>query len=143
MKIYNENIRDLLGNDGDETIKHEIKKVSREDNDIYVTDLTEVDVCDEQQVANLLARAATNRAVARTDMNERSSRSHSVFRMLIVGNNSHTGDDASPALMRRGVVPCDAESGRPRWLRAPCPLWRHGRTLEGDPGNSPHPQINT
>lgn len=46
---------------------------------------------EESQMAALLARAATNRAVARTDMNERSSRSHSVFRLRIAGTNSQTG----------------------------------------------------
>ncbi len=43
------------------------------------------------QVYQLLAKAAKNRSVARTLMNEQSSRSHSVFRLSIVGKNTITG----------------------------------------------------
>ena len=38
----------------------------------------------------LLQKAADNRAVAATKCNERSSRSHSVFRLHIKGSNIHT-----------------------------------------------------
>jgi kinesin family protein C1 len=40
----------------------------------------------------LLERAKTRRAVAATLMNERSSRSHSVFSLRVSGNNSLTGE---------------------------------------------------
>jgi hypothetical protein len=42
---------------------------------------------------SLLLRGETNRAVAATEMNERSSRSHSVFRIIV---QSKAKDEASP-----------------------------------------------
>ena len=42
------------------------------------------------QVHELLRKASHNRAVAETKCNERSSRSHSVFRLKISGINKHT-----------------------------------------------------
>ncbi|KAL1415415.1 hypothetical protein MTO96_029345 [Rhipicephalus appendiculatus] len=42
-------------------------------------------------ISELLQCARKNRAVAATKCNERSSRSHSVFRLDICGHNSHSG----------------------------------------------------
>ena len=44
------------------------------------------------QVYSLLEKATHNRAVAATQCNERSSRSHSVFRLKLVGENHLTGE---------------------------------------------------
>ena len=88
IQIYNETIRDLLG-DSDDQKKHEIKKGH---GDVYVTDVEEVEVTSEDRVYSLLAKAARNRSVARTMMNEHSSRSHSVFRLHIAGKNALTGE---------------------------------------------------
>lgn len=52
----------------------------------------------ESQVHELLAKASTNRAVAKTDMNERSSRSHSVFRLRIAGRNELTSESCTAML---------------------------------------------
>lgn len=49
-----------------------------------------VTVSDETQVHQLLKMARQQRAVAATNMNEHSSRSHSVFRLKLVGENSKT-----------------------------------------------------
>lgn len=51
-----------------------------------------------EKVESVLAAAAKNRAVAATDMNARSSRSHSVFRLHIEGKNSMTGDSCKAML---------------------------------------------
>jgi hypothetical protein len=85
-QIYNETLRDLLGG-GD---KLDIRR-GRDEEEVHVPDLVEMPVASPEEVAPLLARASANRAVARTDMNERSSRSHSVFRLRIVGSNPKTG----------------------------------------------------
>lgn len=45
-----------------------------------------------EQVADLLVKAGRRRAVAATLMNERSSRSHSVFSLRVTGKNSQTGE---------------------------------------------------
>ena len=57
---------------------------------IYVTNIKSVVVTSQEQVALLLEQAARNRAVAATHCNERSSRSHSVFRLHITGHNTIT-----------------------------------------------------
>ena len=46
------------------------------------------------QVTALLERAGKNRAVAATLCNEHSSRSHSVFRLKLTGNNDKTGQSS-------------------------------------------------
>lgn len=51
-----------------------------------------------QQVHDLLDTAAKARAVAKTKANERSSRSHSVFRLRIDGENEITGEACSSTL---------------------------------------------
>lgn len=45
-----------------------------------------------EQVSQLLNRAKGRRAVAATLMNERSSRSHSVFSLRVSSSNSFTGE---------------------------------------------------
>jgi kinesin family protein C1 len=50
------------------------------------------------QVRNLLHIAASRRTVAATLMNERSSRSHSVFTLRVVGTNVSTGENCEGAL---------------------------------------------
>lgn len=45
-----------------------------------------------ERVFELLKRATGNRCVATTDMNDRSSRSHSIFQLKISGDNTITGE---------------------------------------------------
>ena len=49
VEIYNETLRDLLGN-GDTKIKHEIKLVNSKTNELMVTNQTTVRVTSPQQV---------------------------------------------------------------------------------------------
>ena len=51
-----------------------------------------------QQVNALLNKANSRRSVAATLMNERSSRSHSVFSLRVTGNNSLTGESCEGVL---------------------------------------------
>lgn len=55
------------------------------------------------QVHSLLARASNLRSVAATNMNERSSRSHSVFSLRVKGDNPLTGENCE---VSRYVCPC-------------------------------------
>lgn len=91
VEIYNETIGDLLDTKKDKSIKHEIRMTGKSST-VSVTNLTTVDVTDEQQIARLLRQASENRAVAATKCNERSSRSHSIFMMNLEGSNSITGE---------------------------------------------------
>lgn len=83
LEIYNETLRDLL--DSDSKKKLEIK---HKDGNTTVTDLTYVDVDGPKKVYDLLKQSIKNRTVASTDCNERSSRSHSVFQLEIIGKDS-------------------------------------------------------
>lgn len=85
LEIYNETIRDLLSDDGGSNgSKYEIRHTNGR---TTVTDLLVQPVSSPQEVLGLLSRAAHNRAVAETQCNERSSRSHSVFTLRITGEN--------------------------------------------------------
>ncbi|KAJ3096950.1 hypothetical protein HDU97_005425 [Phlyctochytrium planicorne] len=92
LEIYNETIRDLLGN-GDK--KHEVKHVG---NKTTVTDITTVSVETPKEIHNVLRKATANRAVAATNSNERSSRSHSVFTLRLTGKNAQTGEASDGTL---------------------------------------------
>ncbi|XP_038047913.1 carboxy-terminal kinesin 2-like isoform X2 [Patiria miniata] len=95
LEIYNETVRDLLGA-GDK--KCEIKMADAKGTDVEVTNSTTVTVTSEGQVQSLLGRATHNRAVAATNCNERSSRSHSVFRLKLNGSNALTGESSQGTL---------------------------------------------
>mmetsp|Transcript_7327 Transcript_7327/g.12302 ORF Transcript_7327/g.12302 Transcript_7327/m.12302 type:complete len:883 (-) Transcript_7327:214-2862(-) len=80
VEIYCEKVRDLLDN-------HRIKTnlAVREDKikGIYISGVTEEYVTSEDELLNIMAAGAVNRAVAATGMNEGSSRSHSVFSITV------------------------------------------------------------
>ncbi|KAL4236725.1 Kinesin-like protein kifc1 [Mactra antiquata] len=97
LEIYNETIRDLLGNHGND-VKHDIKMTGTTGGDVMVTNLTTVPVSAEHQITDLLKTASRNRAVGETQCNERSSRSHSVFRLKITGANEITGEQCKGTL---------------------------------------------
>lgn len=96
LEIYNETVRDLLV---DSNANHKTKGKDDRYKIVFnsetklssVVDLTVVDVENEEQVQRLVDRSMRNRATAATKANERSSRSHSVFRLYIEGRNASTG----------------------------------------------------
>ncbi|KAH8103889.1 kinesin-domain-containing protein [Cristinia sonorae] len=96
LEIYNETINDLLGKGEFDKKKHEIKhdKSGR----TTVTDVNVIPLTSASQVRSLLAIAQSRRTVAATLMNERSSRSHSVFTLRIRGSNSMTGETCEGSL---------------------------------------------
>merc|ERR1712185_207832 len=77
-ELYNEVISDLLtpGNSGLKIRQH----VS---SGIYVEDLTEVQVSSHEEIEKLIAEGNKARSVAATRMNERSSRSHAIFTIML------------------------------------------------------------
>lgn len=98
LEIYNDCVRDLL-NDSSAVSK---KKGKEENHKIIfdletkmstVVDLTVEEVENEEQVQRLINRSMKNRATAATKANDRSSRSHSVFRLHIEGKNNATGEE--------------------------------------------------
>ncbi|XP_068106294.1 kinesin-like protein KIFC1 isoform X2 [Hyperolius riggenbachi] len=88
LEIYNETIRDLLVSRPDKKLEYEVRKVNTTSNEVHVTNLRYVEVSSVEEVQDLLLTAKTNRSVAKTALNDRSSRSHSVFQLKIEGKNS-------------------------------------------------------
>ncbi|KAG5337516.1 hypothetical protein C0989_009426 [Termitomyces sp. Mn162] len=84
LEIYNETINDLLGSHDFDKKKHEIKHDPKT-NTTRVTDITVLPLTSPSHVRTLLSRAQKRRSVAATLVNERSSRSHSVFTLRIKG----------------------------------------------------------
>eukprot|EP01132_Coremiostelium_polycephalum_P005686 gene5686-7076_t len=89
LEIYNETIHDLLNPKASDSTKYDIKHEAN--NQTSVTNLSVFKVKSSQQVYELLSIAAKTRSVAKTLCNERSSRSHSVFQLKLLGNNSYSG----------------------------------------------------
>ena len=83
---YNETINDLLGKGEFDKKKHEIKHDPKTAS-TRVTDVEVIPLHSSSQVRSLLAVAQGRRSVAATLINERSSRSHSVFTLRISGVN--------------------------------------------------------
>ncbi|KAJ1977068.1 kinesin-like nuclear fusion protein [Dimargaris verticillata] len=96
LEIYNEAIHDLLTTTTNGSKKHEIKHQPH--GKTVVTDLTTVALDTPAQVHQLLKRALHNRAVAATQCNERSSRSHSVFTLRLTGQNTITQESSAGVL---------------------------------------------
>ena len=94
---YNETINDLLGKGEFDKKKHEIKHEAKTGR-TTVTDVNVVPLSSPTQVRTLLALAQGRRTVAATLMNERSSRSHSVFTLRIRGENALTGESCEGSL---------------------------------------------
>ncbi|KAL0953348.1 hypothetical protein HGRIS_004588 [Hohenbuehelia grisea] len=97
LEIYNETINDLLGKGDFDKKKHEIKHDAKS-NTTRVTDVNVVPLHSPTQVQSLLSLAASRRTVAATLMNERSSRSHSVFTLRISGANASSGERCEGSL---------------------------------------------
>eukprot|EP00899_Mesostigma_viride_P015431 jgi/Mesvir1/2388/Mv25135-RA.1 len=78
LEIYNEHIADLLRPESTNlNIREDIKR------GVYVESLAEEDVFSVDDAMAILAQGTANRKVAMTSMNRESSRSHSVFTLVI------------------------------------------------------------
>ena len=97
LEVYNETILDLLASDSGSDSKD---KDSRERLDVrqtadgkgvVVAGLIELPVESAARVEELMAQGQANRAVGAHDMNEHSSRSHSILTITVKGKNSADG----------------------------------------------------
>ncbi|RDA88711.1 hypothetical protein CP532_4132 [Ophiocordyceps camponoti-leonardi (nom. inval.)] len=93
MEIYMERIRDLLAPQNDNLPVHEEKNRG-----VYVKGLLEIYVSSVQEVYEVMRRGGNARAVAATNMNQESSRSHSIFVVTITQKNVETGSAKSGQL---------------------------------------------
>ncbi|KAF0720081.1 Aste57867_581 [Aphanomyces stellatus] len=80
VEIYNEVIHDLLCDDKEKTQNLKIREDPKKG--IYL-ESQEVIITDYDSILRLVEQGEQRRAVGQTSMNERSSRSHSIFRIVI------------------------------------------------------------
>ena len=93
MEIYMERIRDLLMPQNDNLPIHEEKSRG-----VYVKGLMQLYVSSVQDVYEVLRRGGAARATAATNMNQESSRSHSIFVITINQKNTDSGSAKSGQL---------------------------------------------
>lgn len=93
MEIYMERIRDLLNPQHDNLPVHEERSRG-----VYVKGLLEIYVSSVQEVYEVMRRGDAARAVAATNMNQESSRSHSIFVVTITQKHVETGSAKSGQL---------------------------------------------
>ncbi|KAI9787906.1 MAG: kinesin-like nuclear fusion protein [Candelina submexicana] len=98
VEVYNENLNDLLGKAEEfDKKKHEIRH-DLQTSKTTITGINTVMLDSPAKVESILRRATANRSVAATKANERSSRSHSVFILKLLGENSITGEKSEGTL---------------------------------------------
>ena len=98
VEVYNETINDLLGDpeqmdNKKHEIHHDMKAL-----ETTITGVTVVDLDSEETVTRTVNQAMARRAIAATKLNERSSRSHSIFILKLAGHNSITGETSRGTL---------------------------------------------
>lgn len=93
MEIYMEKIKDLLAPQNDRLVIHEDKQRG-----VYVKGLSEAYVSDVSEVYRALELGGQSRAVAATNMNQESSRSHSIFVIEVAQKNVESGSVRSGRL---------------------------------------------
>lgn len=93
MEIYMEKIKDLLNPRNDNLPIHEDKARG-----VYVRGLTEEYVSSAEEVYEVMRQGGKARAVAATNMNQESSRSHSIFAIVVTQKHTVSGTQKSGQL---------------------------------------------
>ena len=78
VEIYMERIRDLM-----DTSKDNLKVHEEKGKGVYIAEVTETYVAEECEVFEVMKLGNKNRAICATNMNDESSRSHSIFILTI------------------------------------------------------------
>ncbi|CAL1395742.1 unnamed protein product [Linum trigynum] len=102
MEIYNEEINDLFAVENQKLPIHESLERG-----IFVAGLKEEIVSNAEQVLKLMESGEVNRHFGETNMNARSSRSHTIFRMVIESRGKEqnpSGDNSSCDAVRVSVL---------------------------------------
>ena len=94
IEIYNETVRDLLG-DGAKDLDVKLHPQTKKP---HVPGAKRVPISNGDEARALLTEASSRREVAATGMNDRSSRSHTVFTLCISGTNDDTGNTCKGVL---------------------------------------------
>jgi len=99
MELYNEEIRDLLNPSKCKLQLHEDAVRG-----IYVAGLHEEIVNDAEQIKKLMEKGENSRHVGETNMNSRSSRSHTIFKMVIESRDCSQDQTNGDEVMRSSAV---------------------------------------
>lgn len=92
LEIYNEILYDLLDSSGT-TKDLEIRMANAKNKtEVYVSNIIEEAVSTKSQLRQLMEIAKSNRATAATVGNERSSRSHAVTKIQLIGSHEEKGE---------------------------------------------------
>eukprot|EP00871_Galdieria_phlegrea_P003520 jgi/Galph1/4169/GphlegSOOS_G2797.1 len=91
LELYNEQLTDLLGIEGNDV---EMRIYEDPQKGTFVAGLEEVPVCSEEEIFSILEKSAAKRRTAETLMNKYSSRSHSIFSITIhIKESTPEGED--------------------------------------------------
>ena len=77
-EIYNETVNDLI-----DTSKKNLEIRESSQKGIFVNNLSEITVTNVEKAMQLLNKGESNRIIAETKLNEKSSRSHTIFKIFI------------------------------------------------------------
>lgn len=99
IEIYNENVLDLL----DKDYGRHLQIRDNVDGQPVISDLTEVTVGSKEEIMSLMNSGECCRHVASTEANQRSSRSHAIFRMVIE-SSLRGGTDGAVAVGQLNLV---------------------------------------
>jgi len=97
LEIYNESVHDLLVEPAKKGATKKALDVRQGSDGMVVAGLVETPVSSVEEVVALMGRGADNRAVGSHDMNEHSSRSHSILTLSVVGTPVKANDAAAAA----------------------------------------------
>lgn len=98
VEVYNEAYNDLLGRSEDIDKKKVEVRHDAAKKQTYLENTVSVPLSGPDSVDKILETASKNRTVAATKANMRSSRSHSVFILKLVGTNEITGERSEGTL---------------------------------------------
>lgn len=99
LEIYNEKVNDLL-----EPLKKDLKL--REDNNglVQVLDCKEEVSNSPEYILEIMKRGDKNRRIGQTDMNEQSSRSHTIFRLTIESRKTSSETNGAVQVSQLNLV---------------------------------------
>lgn len=107
LEIYNEQIHDLLADGPKKDLKiHENRNVFitflllllTSQREFFIGDLTETVVVSAEETERILQKGTSNRQIGGTNMNDSSSRSHTIFKMVIESRYLSSDDDDGGAV---------------------------------------------
>ncbi|XP_077280881.1 uncharacterized protein LOC143907787 [Temnothorax americanus] len=122
LEIYNEKVNDLLSKDFTDLKIHEDLN-----GQVFVKSKEEVTNCPEN-VLTIMNKGNKNRRIGETNMNERSSRSHTIFRITIESREAGANSDGAIQVSQLNMVDL-AGSERARQTGATGERFKEGRHI--------------